>query len=101
MKRLCLKSYYKRDVNNVIFISFIRPKLEYASVVWDNRNMYEKNKLENIQLEAGRIVTGTARSITLQSLYRETGWLTLADRRIYQKLVIMFIKLSILLYQTT
>jgi len=63
--------------------------------------MYEKNKLENIQLEAGRIVTGTARSITLQSLYRETGWLTLADRRIYQKLVIMFIKLSILLYQTT
>ena len=52
--------------------------------------MYEKNKLENIQLEAGRIVTGTARSITLQSLYRETGWLTLADRRIYQKLVIMF-----------
>jgi len=67
----------------------------------DNCNIYEQNKLESIQLEAGRIVSGITRSITLQSLYRETGWLTLADRRIYQKLVIMFIKLSILLYQPT
>ena len=56
----------------------------------DNCNIYEQNKLETIQLEAGRIVTGITRSITLQSLYRETGWLTLADRRIYQKLVILF-----------
>ena len=35
--------------------------------------IYEKNKIENIQLEAGRIVTGTTRSIILQSLYKETG----------------------------
>ena len=26
----------------------------------------------------------------MQSLYRETGWLTLADKQIYKKLVIMF-----------
>jgi len=29
--------------------------------------MYEQNKLEQTQLEAGRIVTGTTRSINLQS----------------------------------
>jgi len=50
-----------------MFVSFIRPKLEYASVDWDNCNMYEQNKLEKTQLEAGRIVTGTTCSINLQS----------------------------------
>ena len=45
----------------------------------------KKKKLEKIQLEAARIVTGTTRSVTLNNLYRETGWLTLSDRRLYQK----------------
>jgi len=44
---------------------------------WDNCNMYEKSKL---QFEAARKGTGITRSSTLHSLYRETGWLTLADR---------------------
>ena len=52
-------------------------------------NKKEKN-LEKIQLEAARIVTGTTRSVTLSNRYRETGWLTLSDRRLYQKLVLMY-----------
>ena len=35
-----------------IFITFIRPILEYADVIWDNCTQQEKNALEKIQLEA-------------------------------------------------
>ena len=38
-------------------ISFIRPLMEYADVIWDNQKQNVINKLENIQLDATRIVT--------------------------------------------
>jgi len=34
-----------------------------------------------MQIEAARIVSGVTRSITLNTLYNEIGWLTLDDRR--------------------
>jgi hypothetical protein len=40
------------------YISFIRPLMEYADVIWDNQKQNLINKLENIQLDAARIVTG-------------------------------------------
>ena len=43
-----------------------------------------------MQLEAARIVTGTTRSISTINLYDEIGWLTLEDRRKYQKFVLTF-----------
>ena len=46
--------------------------------------------MEKIQNEAARIVTGVTRSISLENLYREIGWLTLSDRRKYQKLVLTY-----------
>ena len=39
-------------------MSFIRSLLEYADSVWDDIPVYMINKLESIQLEAARIVTG-------------------------------------------
>lgn len=40
--------------------------------------------------EAARIVTGTTRSISLSNLYKEIGWLSLSDRRQYQKIILTF-----------
>jgi hypothetical protein len=39
------------------------------------------NKLENVQIEAARIVTGGTRLVSINSLYKETGWETLQARR--------------------
>ena len=41
-----------------IYLSFIRPVLEYADIVWDNCTLHESNLLESVQVEAGRIITG-------------------------------------------
>ena len=66
--------------------TFIRPLLEYADVVWDNCTLYEVNVLEKIQLEAARIVTGATKLVSLEMLYKETGWETLEIRRSKHKL---------------
>ena len=44
-------------------------------------------KIENVQLEASRIVTGGTRLVSLNNLYMETGWEKIKDRREKHKLV--------------
>ena len=81
----------RKTMNQIyIYISFLRPILDYASVVWDNYTQYEKDRLEKMQIEAARIVIGVTRSISLNTLYTEIGWLTLDDRRTYQIIALTF-----------
>ena len=47
---------------------FIRPILEYGDVVWDTQTHYLINKIENVESEAARIVTGG----TKINVYSET-----------------------------
>ena len=81
-----LKFLLDRRSLEIIYVSFIRPLLEYADVVWDNCTLYEVNALEKIQLEAARIVTGTTELVSLEMLYKETEWETLEVRRSKHKL---------------
>ena len=53
--RTFLDNLYSLEKN---YISFIRRLMEYADVIWDNQKQNLINKLENIQLDAARIVTG-------------------------------------------
>ena len=69
-----LKFMLDRDSLNKIHISFVRPTLEYAYIVWDNCTQYEVNAIEKLQIEAARIVTGTTRLVSLDMLSKETGW---------------------------
>ncbi|MCG8033229.1 MAG: hypothetical protein JAZ03_13755 [Candidatus Thiodiazotropha taylori] len=79
-----------RQALEKIYVSFIRPLLEYADVVWANCTRYEVNALEKIQLEAARIVTGATKLVSLEMLYRETGWETLECRRRNHKLYLFY-----------
>ena len=76
-----LKFKLNRKQLQTIYFSFIRPILEYADIIWDNIPDYLSNQLENIQIEAARIVTGGTKLTSRASLYGETGWDTLSDRR--------------------
>ena len=73
-----------------MYVSFIRPTLEYSGVVWDNCDDQDKKLLENIQIEAMRIVTGATKLCSISKLYQDTGWETLEARRRKQKLIIFF-----------
>jgi len=76
-----LKYDLDRHTLDTIYKSFIRPKLEYASHIWDNCSKKDSDKLENFQLEIARTVSGARRGTSHQFIYSELGWETLSSRR--------------------
>ena len=85
-----LKYQVNRKVLITIYMSFIRPILEYADVVWDNCTTYEANLLESVQIEAGRIITGLRINSSKTKLYEELGWEPLYKRREKHKLILLY-----------
>ena len=64
--------------------SFFTPVCEF----WDGCCSRDANKLEQLQLEAARIITGLPTFASKESLYFETGWETLGCRRRRRKLTL-------------
>jgi hypothetical protein len=85
-----LKYKLSRKSLNQLYITHLRPILEYACVVWDGCSLYDKETLEKIQNEVVRIVSGLTRSVSLIQLYDEVKWPSLEIRRRYLKLVIVY-----------
>ena len=83
-----LKFTLSRKSLNKIYTTYILPLLEYACEVWDGGNITDGDKLEKIQLQAARIVTGLPLFASREALYFETGWETLKDRRKRRKLTL-------------
>lgn len=85
MKRF--KYLWSRKSLEKCYMSFIRPVIEYGNILYDNCTKEDHDNLENVQLEAARIVTGGKKRTSHDKLYRELGWLTLSVRRLISKLV--------------
>ena len=85
-----LKFKLDRKSLETIYLTFIRPLLEYGDVIWDNCTQYEKDELDKIQNEAARIVTGTTKLVSINSLYNETCWETLERRRYNHKITLFY-----------
>ena len=85
-----LKFNLDRRTLQTLYFSFIRPIVEYADIIWDNCPQYYKDRLESINIEAGRIITGATKLVSLTCLYKECGWETLNERRIKHKLILFY-----------
>ena len=72
-----------------IYESFIRSKLEYACIVWDDCSEQDHIALEKCQLRAARIVTGAKKGTSHDKLYTEIQWPKLHERREKFKLCFM------------
>ena len=64
-----LKYRFSRQVLNQTYILYIRPTIEYSSIVWNGCLEQDKTALEKLQYEAARIVTGLTRSTSIANLY--------------------------------
>ena len=87
-----LRGYmYKLDRGSLerLYLTYIRPILEYADIVWDNCSGTESDKLEDIQRAAARVVCGAKRGTSHARLYEEVQWEKLKDRRAKHKLSMM------------
>ncbi len=85
-----LKFKLSRECLERIYFSFIRPLLEYACEVWDNCGEVNSMRLERVQYEAARIVSGLTSYANIDSLLKEMGWETLKDRREQKKLMLFY-----------
>ena len=73
-----------------IYLSYLLPIIDYSCVVWDGCTERDIESLQKLQNEAARIVTGLTRSVSLDNLYKESGWVSLIERRKQQKLIFMY-----------
>ena len=85
-----LKFELDRRSLEIIYTAFIRPILEYGNEIWDNCTQYEKEEIEKIQNEAARNASGTAKLISIETLYSKIGWENLDSRRRKQKLSLFY-----------
>ena len=85
-----LKFKLDRKSLETIYLTFIRPLLEYGDVLWDNCTQYEKDELDKIQNEAARIATGATKLISLFALSNEIKWESLDERRRKHKLTLFY-----------
>ena len=82
-----LKNKLPRFSLETLYLSYIRPLLEYADIIWCNSSTNLLNSIENIQIRAAQIVTGAKRRTSHESLYKEIGWESLSQRRNTRKLI--------------
>ena len=73
-----------------LYLSYIRPGLEYGSSVWDNCSKQEKENLENVQRAALRTICGAKKGTSHELLYGETGIEPLQNRRDRKKLIQLY-----------
>ncbi|XP_071133192.1 uncharacterized protein [Mytilus edulis] len=85
-----LKYQLSRQNLEKLYLVFIRPIFEYATEVWDNCGKGYSIKLEQLQLEAARIVTGLPVYTHSETVLKEVGWETLEERRKRRKLQLFY-----------
>jgi hypothetical protein len=76
-----LKYKFSRKNLEKLYLVYIRPIFEYASEVWDNCGVGNSNKLDQLQLEAARIVTGLPIFASYILIYKELLKLGIIDRK--------------------
>ena len=85
-----LKFTLKRKTLEHVYITFIRPLLEYGDVVWCNCSVEESNMIEAVQLEAARIVLGVSKLYRIAKMYDDLKWERLDDRRKHHRLILFY-----------
>ena len=92
--RLNLLRSLKFKVNRLalekMYISFVRPLLEYCDAVWDNASTESKKQLEAVHNEAAMIITGATKLCSISNLLSDLGWESLQARRTKHKLIIFY-----------
>ena len=88
----------RRNLRNVpaaikskAYIALVRPKLEYASSVWDPHTQKNINTIEKVQRRAARFVCNSYfNKSSVTNMINTIGWPTLQHRRTVQRLCMLY-----------
>ena len=87
LKRIALRA--PRTTKRNIYMSFIRPLLEYGSVIYDNCTSGMAEMLENVQRQAAITITGAYNNTNHTRLLKECGLPLLSQRRKFAKIILI------------
>jgi len=74
-----------------LYTTVVRSNLEYASTVWSPHEAKLTNSLEATQRRAARwVLQRYDRRASVSQMLTELGWLTLAQRRLHSRLVMLY-----------
>lgn len=76
-----LRFKLNRTTLDLMYKTFVRPCMEYGCVIWDGCTQADADRLEAVQLRAGRLVSGAVKYTSHSLIYEELGWETLRARR--------------------
>ena len=84
-----------KTIKEKAYTSFVRPKLEYSSSIWDPHVQKDVKQLEMVQHRAARFVTNcphqhTDQQPSITAKIKELGWEPLKDRRRKNRLVMLY-----------
>jgi hypothetical protein len=85
-----LRFRLNRSTSNSMYISLIRPLMEYGDFIWDGCRVECSNALERIQFDAARLVTGAIKGTNRVALLEELSWDKLETRRYIHKLSVLY-----------
>ena len=81
-----LKYKLDRKTLESIYLTFVRPKLEYGSILFDDCTEQDKIRLENVQLNFARTISGAKKGTSHEAIYKKTTLPKLDERRKKQQL---------------
>jgi len=73
LKRFAGRTYAKRRNVRMLYLSFVRPTLEYASACWTSAADHKLKQLQRIQNSALRLITGATISTPIEVLHADTN----------------------------
>ena len=74
-----------------LYLTYVRPSLEYCSSVWDPHTSLNIDKLEGVQRRAARFVYNKfSREIRVTPMLQDLKWVPLSERRARSKTTLMY-----------
>ena len=83
-----LRFKLNRKTLETLYMSYIRPIVEYSDVVFTNFSDGDNNRIEKIQKRAGKIVSGAVKGTSYETIITELGWESLEVGRERRKLIL-------------
>ena len=84
-----LRSFRKISTDTLkhLYNAIVQPHFDYGDVVYDSASITSKTRLQKLQSRAARLISESSPRQNINAMFKELGWLSLQQRRVFHKCV--------------